>query len=168
MNAGIIEVINDTVSPGDELWCIGDICMGKISDSLLLISQIKCQVKLVPGNHDRVSRSYRNDQSHIDKWLKIYSDAGISVMPEYIPDFLGLGFDISHFPVFGDSQDEDRYNEFRPPNNGRWLVHGHVHDKWRQNVRQINVGIDAWGRLLTLDDILDIKNAGPNNDPVLK
>lgn len=168
MNAGIIELINDTVGASDELWCLGDICMGKIADSLQLVSSIKCKVKLVPGNHDRMSLSYRNDTKHSAKWTKIYSDAGIHVMPEYMPDFLGFGFDVCHFPSFGDSQEDERYAEFRPPNTGRWLVHGHVHDSWRQRCHNINVGIDAWTGLLTIDDILDIINAGPDNDPVLQ
>lgn len=25
-----------------------------------------------------------------------------------------------------------------------WLLHGHVHDQWQVNGRQINVGVDVW------------------------
>ena len=167
MNAGIIELINDTVDVRDELWCLGDICMGKIADSLQLVSSIKCTVRLVPGNHDRMGLSYRNDTKHSVKWANVYSDAGITVMPEFISDFYGLGFSVCHFPYDGDSQSDDRYLDFRPVDDGGWLVHGHVHDSWRQRGKQINVGLDAWGCLLAIDDIFDIINAGPNDDPVL-
>lgn len=37
------------------------------------------------------------------------------------------------------------YLEFRPADHGGWLSHGHVYEKWRQNGRMINVGVDAWG-----------------------
>lgn len=38
----------------------------------------------------------------------------------------------------------DRYREERPADEGRWLLHGHVHERWRQRGRQINVGVDVW------------------------
>jgi len=50
-----------------------------------------------------------------------------------------------HFPYRGDSHDHDRYREHRPADEGAWLLHGHVHERWRQRGRMINVGVDAWG-----------------------
>src|SRR5690606_33637800 len=57
------------------------------------------------------------------------------------------GHDVAacHFPYRGDWGDTDRYVEQRPVDDGRWLLHGHVHEKWRQRGRMINVGVDAWG-----------------------
>jgi calcineurin-like phosphoesterase family protein len=53
---------------------------------------------------------------------------------------------VHHFPYHGDSRgDTDRFAEHRPVDDGAWLLHGHVHDRWRQAGRQINVGVDAWG-----------------------
>jgi len=49
-----------------------------------------------------------------------------------------------HFPYQGDSEVTDRFTDRRPGDRGGWLLHGHVHDAWRQDGRQINVGIDAW------------------------
>lgn len=76
----------------------------------------------------------------------------------------GHAVDLAHFPYEGDSQSEDRYLTWRPRRPGRpargrgatpmtlpvpspsdpWLVHGHVHNAWRVNNRQINVGVDMW------------------------
>jgi calcineurin-like phosphoesterase family protein len=32
----------------------------------------------------------------------------------------------------------------RPVDNGLPLIHGHVHNSWKVNGRQINVGVDVW------------------------
>ena len=34
--------------------------------------------------------------------------------------------------------------QWRPDDTGGWLLHGHIHENWRQRDRQINVGVDAW------------------------
>jgi calcineurin-like phosphoesterase family protein len=49
-----------------------------------------------------------------------------------------------HFPYRGDSHDQDRYVEHRPVDEGAWLLHGHVHERWRVLDRMINVGVDVW------------------------
>jgi calcineurin-like phosphoesterase family protein len=49
-----------------------------------------------------------------------------------------------HFPYRGDSHDHDRFVEQRPVDQDAWLLHGHVHERWRQRGRMINVGVDAW------------------------
>ena len=56
----------------------------------------------------------------------------------------GTVVDVDHFPYEGDSRDEDRYGDWRPKDNGRVLLHGHVHSSWRTNGRMINVGVDVW------------------------
>ena len=50
-----------------------------------------------------------------------------------------------HFPYRGDSHDHDRFVEHRPIDKGAWLLHGHVHERWIQQGRMINVGVDATG-----------------------
>ncbi len=47
-------------------------------------------------------------------------------------------------PYEGDSGDEDRHLDWRPTDEGRVLLHGHVHSTWRRNGRMINVGVDVW------------------------
>ncbi len=48
-----------------------------------------------------------------------------------------------HVPYRGDSHDHDRFVERRPVDQGAWLLHGHVHERWRQRGRMINVGVDV-------------------------
>jgi calcineurin-like phosphoesterase family protein len=49
------------------------------------------------------------------------------------------------------------------PHDGEmWLVHGHVHGAWRQNGRQINVGVDQWDfKLVSHEKILEMIKDGP-------
>lgn len=51
---------------------------------------------------------------------------------------------VCHLPYRGDSKDTDRYLAFRPIDEGKWLLCGHIHEKWRQQQRMINVGVDVW------------------------
>jgi calcineurin-like phosphoesterase family protein len=51
---------------------------------------------------------------------------------------------VCHLPYQGDSGETERYAKFRPVDEGMWLLHGHVHEKWRQQGRMVNVGVDVW------------------------
>ena len=33
---------------------------------------------------------------------------------------------------------------FRPIDEGMWLLHGRVHERWRRQGRMVNVGVDVW------------------------
>jgi calcineurin-like phosphoesterase family protein len=37
-----------------------------------------------------------------------------------------------------------KYMDFRPKDKDLWLLHGHVHEKWKIRDRMINVGVDVW------------------------
>ena len=55
-----------------------------------------------------------------------------------------------------------KFMQHRPKDDGGWLLHGHIHEKWRQNGRQINVGVDAWNFAPVSDDtICEMIKAGP-------
>lgn len=44
----------------------------------------------------------------------------------------------------GDSHDDRRFVGQRPADAGLVLLHGHVHERWKVNGRQVNVGVDVW------------------------
>lgn len=56
-----------------------------------------------------------------------------------------INFLMSHLPYHnsGDHTPGNRYNEYRLPNEGLPLLCGHVHDAWKFNGNQFNVGVDA-------------------------
>jgi calcineurin-like phosphoesterase family protein len=143
MNDWLVRSWNDTVGPEDEVWVLGDLALGNITWSLSRVAELNGTIVLVAGNHDRPFR--RIGETRPD-WEERYLAAGIAEIRhgEVRLDLDGVDVLVSHFPYSGDSGGEDRFSEHRPKDRGGWLLHGHVHDVWRQRGRMINVGVDAW------------------------
>lgn len=61
---------------------------------------------------------------------------------------------------------DTRYMHKRIVDDGKmWLIHGHVHGAWKQNDRQINVGVDVWDfKPVPHEKILQMIEAGPKFD----
>lgn len=69
---------------------------------------------------------------------------------------------VAHFPYRGDSHDWDRFVDCRPADRGRWLLYGHVHERWLQRGRMINVGVDAWSyRPVSEEELSRLLVSGP-------
>ncbi|MGN6695931.1 MAG: hypothetical protein ACTHN0_17270, partial [Aquihabitans sp.] len=76
----------------------------------------------------------------------------------------GLVLPACHFPYQGDSHDEDRFVPYRPVDHGGWLLHGHVHERWKVDGRQLNVGTDVWDYApVSAADLRALVNAGPHH-----
>ena len=151
MNRGLVDRWNDDVTDDDVVWVLGDVAMGHITDSLALIDRLKGRKHLVSGNHDRCFDADRKPHSKAAAWQQHYLDAGFASVHHgevrmQIDGADGGVTDVRacHFPFVGDSGDEDRYLDRRPIDDGGWLLHGHVHERWRWHRRMINVGVDAW------------------------
>lgn len=156
MNERLVERWNSTVGDDDTVWVLGDVAMGQIAESLELCSRLNGNKILLCGNHDRAWAGYqehRPGKKH--NWAKRYVDEGgfqtvldgrTHPMIELVGDEGSVTVQLSHFPHTGDHTVEERYKNWRPTDDGEWLVHGHVHEMWRvdQKNRQINVGVDVW------------------------
>jgi calcineurin-like phosphoesterase family protein len=144
MDAMLVERWNQTVAPDDTVWVLGDVALGRITESLALVSELHGTKLLLAGNHDRC---WSGHARRAEGWTERYLDAGFA---EIIQGSMTLAIGAHevvacHFPYRGDSHDLDRYVDERPVDTGAWLIHGHVHERWRQRGRMINVGSDAWG-----------------------
>lgn len=162
MNAALVERWNDRVSEGDTVWVLGDVCMGKITDSLAVAATLRGHKILVPGNHDRVSSLYHGSSAAKKaEWRAAYEAAGFVIADELLRG-MAFGtldiFDLCHFPYTGDSHDEDRYADARPADEGRWLLHGHLHCREQiTGERQLHVGCDAWDFApVTLETLVEL------------
>lgn len=165
MNAALVTLWNTLVAPDDEVWVLGDLAMGRIDESLPLAGQLVGHKHLVLGNHDR---PFRDRKGKEDWWSERYlRDGGFARLHRGVVDFElvgGVEVRLCHFPYEGDSGDRDRYAEERPVDDGRWLLHGHVHEKWRQRGRMINVGVDAWaGQPVSEQRIVQLIEAGESD-----
>lgn len=147
MGRALVALHNAVVSPGDDVWHLGDFAL----DERLVprfLPQLAGRHYLVAGNHDRCHPCHRKWESKRRK----YRDYGfVEVLTEAELPAEGGPFRLCHLPYAGasgaDSAGEPRYPEFRPVPDGRWLLCGHVHELWRVRPEEqmINVGVDQWG-----------------------
>ena len=137
MNRALVEGWNETVDAGDDVWVLGDFALGKIADTLPMVAELRGRKILLAGNHDRCRAGHRGATT----WTERYIDAGFAEVHQGTVQLRIGARSVSacHFPYRGDSHDNDRFSEHRPADNGDWLLHGHVHDRWRQRGRMINV-----------------------------
>ena len=160
MDRALVDLWNDTVDEDDEVVVLGDIVLGRFAESLRFIAELNGVKTLVPGNHDRC---WSGHGRRADAMRDVYLDAGFDAVVD-VHAALTLAGELtvlSHFPYRGDSHDQDRYLDARPPDHGHWLLHGHVHERWRQRGRMINVGVDAWaGRPVSLERLGDLVRCG--------
>ena len=143
MNEGLVANWNEVVGADDEVWVLGDVAMGPIHESLSFVGRLAGRKVLVAGNHDRC---WAGHGPASEKWIDVYRDAGFDAILQGAVTTTVAGIEVRccHFPYAGDSRDEERFVAERPADDGLVLLHGHVHEKWRTNGRQINVGVDRW------------------------
>jgi calcineurin-like phosphoesterase family protein len=165
MDDDIMARWNETVAPGDEIWVLGDLALGKLESGLARVARLNGKITLVPGNHDQVWRKHGAKARRVKG---LYKEVGIKIADD--PQFTELGehhVEISHFP-FRHEREGDKFYDWRPTSQGQWLLCGHVHEKWRQRGRQINVGVDAWGGYpVSADTIAELIAQGPADRDII-
>jgi len=162
MDEEIIRRWNETVSPEDIVFHLGDIALGPIDKSLPKIARLNGYKVAVLGNHDRpFMRAGKADE--IEWWGRY-----LEVFDEVWPweggqvKIAGEIFDVSHFPYTGDHTPTDRHAEHRREDKGFPLIHGHTHTTDRltyssEGTPQIHVGQDAWDfRPVSEDEIMNL------------
>lgn len=132
MNESLVEYWNETVSPNDVVYYLGDLAMNQYK-AKQYITRCNGRKILISGNHDKCWKGQ-------DKWIDFYkNECGfIEVFPRGVfpraiirwdngIDFTGLHIRLSHLPY--DAHDE-RYHEYMPVEDGTgidMLLHGHRH-----------------------------------------
>ena len=165
MNLELIARFNESVPDGARIWHLGDFAMGKIGETLPLASCLVGENVLIAGNHDRMWPGSRGNH---EEWQRRYVAAGFAnvlTQTEYVAQIGTTRVHLAHLPYRGDSREmPDRFPEWRPADNDEWLLHGHVHARWRQKGKMINVGVDAWGgRPVSEEQIAELIAAGPRD-----
>lgn len=173
----LIERHNALVAPEDTVWVLGDVAMGAIGESLACCKRMNGRKILLLGNHDRPAmvkpdkivhwRDRYGDEGGFEIIIGVWSTKGVWLIERntYV-ELSGQRVAVSHYPYTGESEPgrEDRYVDRRPTDVGMWLLHGHVHDQWRVNGRQINVGVDVWNfkpvAAETLAELIVLEEAG--------
>ncbi len=167
MNQALVRRWNDVVAPQDTVWVLGDVALGPIEESLATVGRLRGHKLLIAGNHDRC---WAGHGRRARRWVERYAASGFEAIHhgEVTIDVGGVTVTACHFPYRGDSHDHDRYLEHRPADRGQWLLHGHVHERWRQSGRMINVGVDAWSFAPVAEaDLAALIAEGPADRPPL-
>lgn len=131
-NEAILENINNTVSPQDTLYALGDLIMGDQEKSVEYLRQIRCQeVVVILGNHDT------------ERKAALYST---------LPNFCVLGYAqqlkigkkflyLSHYPTLTTNWGDDKNLWQRTLN---LCGHTHTTEKFDPATGSIHVEVDAW------------------------
>lgn len=154
MNDGLVERWNSVVDEKDVVWVLGDVVWGSVSSAAPWLDQLKGEKFLVPGNHDTVWAGHKKPTKH-GEWQKL----GFHVMNGTVPvAYHKQKFLTCHFPYVTADYTDERYDQYKPRDHGAWLLHGHVHDAWQVQGRQINVGVDVWDWTpVNVETLIDIK-----------
>lgn len=152
MTRELVAKHNAVVGKDDTVWHLGDFAFDKKLISEVL-SQLNGTHHLVSGNHDETHPCHKKHEAAIRKYCLL---GFASVRHE-----VHLGpYVMNHLPYRGDRSEHDRYPEHRPVDDGKWLLHGHVHEKWKIRERMINVGVDQWGFApVHWDQLEEIRNS---------
>lgn len=152
----LIERWNRIVAPGDFVWVLGDVAMGKRAVTIPMTAMLNGHKAIIaPGNHDTGLWPDHTKPEKRAAQRELWREAGWSLPPE---GWLGDSWEIAgqkvtygHLPLAGtpdhDSEQEARYEKLMPADRGQFHVHGHSHGHngrfHGRNGRQLDVGLDA-------------------------
>lgn len=147
MREKLINNWNAIVMPEDTIYHLGDFAMGQncLDTMENIMHRLNGHKHLVPGNHDPCHPAhYRSKVEKGELAKQRFLDAGFeSINLEHEIIIAGNLVKMCHMPYMGDHTDRERYEEYRPKNEGLWLLHGHTHGLWRKKDKMIDVGVDA-------------------------
>jgi calcineurin-like phosphoesterase family protein len=139
---------NSIVKPEDEVYHLGDFSMNEKTVPIIL-PQLNGRHTLVHGNHDRTFPTHKHHEAATQRYLQ-YGFVGVY---QELHNF--HGFHLCHLPHTEEGKHGQKFAEWRPTaNRETYLLHGHVHNSWKVNGKQINVGVDQWNYFpVSLDEI---------------
>ena len=143
---------NRVVGRDDIVYHLGDVTGGSLK-GLAYIQFLNGRKRLIAGNHDIVNPMHREWFKYLPAYLAVGFEA---VMPFARRKVAGMQFLMSHFPYAGggDHTLEERHAQYRLPDMGLPLVHGHVHDLFTERGRGLNVGVDRWDFTPVHEDVI--------------
>lgn len=153
MNEKLIELWNSVVTPEDTVYNLGDLSMAANTKKVIEVAKrLNGKHFLILGNHDYPIKSEK------EKLMEMIKDDGNKLFEDIrdykLLTFPGVQIALSHYPMAA----------WENQQHGAIMLHGHLHD-YITNVKGkiLNVGFDLHGKLLSLDEVIDLTK----NLPVL-
>lgn len=136
MDRVIVENWNTTVKPDDTVYHLGDVIFYGSDKANAFIQGLNGHKIVMRGNHDKGLhrlKGYGFEEAYNNLQLTLSN---------------GLEVNLSHYP-YKEHYVDDPY--FKPKllarslaDDGKWLLCGHVHEKWKNVDKMVNVGVDVW------------------------
>jgi calcineurin-like phosphoesterase family protein len=139
MDDHFVRELQGNLSPGDELWCLGDMSgpPTQIENLRARLASIPCMVHWIEGNHDP-------DPETVSNLVEFHGHRQEINLEREKRDGYPMKLVLDHYPLHSWS---GRYH-------GSIHLHGHVHGQTdNSGMRRPDIGVDTnrWGR--TYDDI---------------
>ena len=120
MTKDLIQRHNDLVSLDDEVYVLGDLCLGgaeRLNDNYALLNKINGQLHIIRGNHDS------------DKRVEMYKALPnvVEIQNSIYLKYNGYHFYLSHFPSMTSNYDDNKGLKHRTLN---LCGHSHTKDRW--------------------------------------
>jgi calcineurin-like phosphoesterase family protein len=160
-DAEIVDKWLKTIHDDDHVWVLGDLAMSHPENALDLLRDLPGTKHLVAGNHDPVSPIHEDSWKWVKKYHEVFESVQAYAKRKVKKDGKKIPVLMSHYPYTGDHTAEERYSQFRLPDKGDWLIHGHTHsESVLQYPHSIHVGWDAWRTFVKWDFIMDTVTGG--------
>jgi calcineurin-like phosphoesterase family protein len=145
-----------TVKKDDIVYVLGDVSINGSQYALDWVAERPGRKHLIAGNHDPVHPMHSKYLNALPKWLMVFD----SVQPFLRRKIAGHEVLLSHFPYFtwgdGPGRPDARYEQYRLPDLGVPLLHGHTHGPEIEHDHSYHVGLDAHDmRLVPQSTILE-------------
>jgi len=131
MNEGLIAHWNSVVSPEDEVLFLGDFSFKAREATEAILARLNGDVTFVLGNHDRVLRDQIGGLNAYDYLEFRFNGNKVCAM---------------HFPI----------SSWNQMSRGSVQLFGHSHGSYDGIGRQVDVGWDSHGRILSLQEAIDM------------
>jgi metallophosphoesterase len=145
MDEYLIETWNNTVSPDDDVYNLGDLSFAHdIKKIAAVLSRLNGKHHLIYGNHDDIIRRHNK---YLFETVKHDGHPLLSSARTYRKlelDEIDNTLILFHYPI----------NEWDGCHRGWYHLYGHLHDRVAAiKGRALNVGFDLHGRFLTAQDV---------------
>jgi len=134
MDEDIIKNWNNTISKTDLVFHLGDFSF----QSDLYVHRLNGKIILIKGNHDN------------NKYNMLFEGV-VEFMPLNIAEFKCF---LIHKPIDLLAQyKKGQKPDFTILNRYDFIISGHVHQKYKTNGKNINVGLDIWKKPIHIDEL---------------
>ena len=129
MNEVLIQNWNSKIGPGDIVYVLGDLCMGRYDTIEPIIKRLNGKIILIRGNHDTPRR------------IEVFQSLGIEVRDIEYLRYKGRFFILCHFPIAS----EEFIDMVVRDNSEVVNLYGHVHHNAPKGYHKgtYHVGVDT-------------------------